>query len=249
MWKALIIDDESHAIEALKWELQENCPEVEIVATTQKPLDAIKLIYTHNPDLLFLDIEMPRLNGFELLETLPPNKCKIIFTTAYDEFAIKAIKVSAFDYLLKPIDSDELRLAINKFIEQKTQDEHVPLQEIITSISGQQKIEKIAVSSNNGTDFIDQDDIYFCESSGNYTYLHLENEKILVSKTLKHIEQQLNPHIFLRTHHSFVVNLNYVVKYLKGEGGEVVLKNKVHVKVSRSRKENVLMQLNIAPAK
>lgn len=193
---------------------------------------------------------MPRMNGFELLNALPENQFKVIFTTAYDEFAIKAIKVSAFDYLLKPIDSDELRSAIDKFTQQKDSEEDSGVGELIETISSEMNIKKkIPIPHNNGTDFIDQDAIFCCESSGNYTYIHLKDKKILTSKTLKHIEQLLNPNMFYRTHHSYVINLNHVVKYIKGEGGELVLSNQQTVKVSRSKKESVLMKLKVISAK
>ena len=247
--KALLIDDEQHALEALKWELNEHCPEVEVVAATSDPMEAIRLIYALKPDLLFLDIEMPKMNGFELLQTLPEHELAIVFTTAYDEFAIKAIKVSAFDYLLKPIDSDELKATVQKFKQQMGASATPKLEGLLHSLSHEKhKLEKIPVPHQNGTDFIDQNTILYCESSGNYTQIHVQDTQLLISKTLKHFEQLLNPALFLRVHHSYIVNVNHVTKYIKGEGGELILSNGASIRVSRSRKESVLQKLKVIPA-
>lgn len=249
MWKAILIDDEPHALEALNWELKENCPEIEVIAMLSDPISAIRQVYELQPDILFLDIEMPRMNGFDLLKAIPKRSCKIIFTTAYDKFAIKAIKVNAFDYLLKPIDSDELRQTIDKFIEGRKIPETTSVEHMIKELDDSIKtIEKLAITTNTGTDFINQSDILFCESSGNYTYIHTIDDKICVSKTLKFIEAQLNASLFIRVHHSYLVNINHIKKYTKGEGGEIETTNGLSVRVSRSKKEEVINRLNIKSA-
>jgi len=237
--KAFLIDDELAALETLRWEIEQHCPSLDIVGTHTNSVEAIPMIYSAKPDVIFLDIEMPRLNGFDFLAALPEHQSKVIFTTAYDQFALKAIKVQAFDYLLKPIDSEELIAAVKRVHEQMTVSHFIS-----NNLGGDSGLNrKITLPNQTGFDLVDQKEIYYCESSGNYTNIYTKSEHYFVSKTLKHIEAQLDNRLFLRIHHSFIINLNQVIKYLKGEGGEVVLSNGVHLRVSRSRKEEVVNRL------
>lgn len=241
--KTVIVDDEPGSIEALKWELQAYENEVEVLATFQSSLEALEKIPGLAPDLVFLDIEMPVLNGFDLLKRLGKSSFDVIFTTAYDQFAIKAFKVNAVDYLLKPIDEDELRKAIGRVQQRRaepaTQQQLEQLFEYLQKHSPD--FPTVALPTLEGLEFVEVDDILHCESSSNYTYIYLTTgEKILVSKTLKELETLLTGHHFCRVHHSHMVNLKHVRRYIRGKGGELVLKDGTVVPVSRAKKEDLL---------
>ena len=215
--KAFLIDDELAALETLKWELEQHCPSVEIVGALTNSVEAIPLIYKTKPDLIFLDIEMPRLNGFDFLTALPDNDSKVIFTTAYDKFALKAIKVQAFDYLLKPIDSEELITAVERMKQLHYSDDRSVTMTIDPPLRKKEISQKLPLPNQSGFDLINQSEILYCESSGNYSNIYTLDQHFFVSKTLKHIESQLDRDVFFRVHHSFVVNLDHVIKYLKGD--------------------------------
>ncbi len=249
MLTAVLVDDEKHALEALKWELEQHCPGITIAATFDDPMKALAYLGGHSPDILFLDIEMPRLSGFDLLEALEAHPFFVVFTTAYDEFAIKAFKVSAFDYLLKPIDSEELQRTTAKLIElngkEIGKDHRYPVKKVVSQLDRMVlQNEKIALPFQGLTEYLRVGEILYCESSGNYTRIVLDGEERLVSKTLKFIEDRLPPQLFLRIHHSFLVNVDHVTGYIRGEGGEVVMANKKHLPVARTRKEGLLERLN-----
>jgi two-component system LytT family response regulator len=245
MIKAIIVDDEPYCCEALSILLDRYCPQVSVTASFHSGADALKVIREQQPQLLFLDIEMPRMNGFELLEKIKDLSFELIFTTSYDQYAIKAIRFSALDYLLKPIDREELIRSVEK-VDQRLAS---PLPQQIDLLF--QKLQhpghlfsKIAIPTMEGLQMVPVGNIIHCVSDSNYTILHLKDQqKVIASRTLKEIEELLEDYSFLRVHHSNVVNLNEISKYIKGEGGYLVMSDGSSVNVSRSRKEGLLRKL------
>lgn len=243
MIKAIVIDDEIHCQETLGILLREFCPQIQLMELCSSAKQAMKAIEKFNPDLVFLDIEMPGMNGFEMLESLSQISFAVIFTTSYDQYAIKAIKFSALDYLLKPVDPDELKNAVKKVEEQR----HLPLAEqfqiLLKQINGKNTgFTKIAVPTAEGFELVPTDQVLYLEASDNYTHLFQKNKnKIIACRTLKEMEEQIQDFpIFLQVHNSYMVNLNEVVKYIRGEGGYLVMSDGSSVNVSRSRKEALL---------
>ncbi|MFT4779864.1 MAG: two-component system LytT family response regulator [Flavobacteriales bacterium] len=240
--KAVIVDDEKHCSATLKYEIERSIPELEVVEIFQNPLEALKALPTMELDLLFLDIEMPHLNGFELLQKLGKIEFGVIFTTAYDEFALRAFKHSAVDYLLKPVSSEDVKQAVDKYKEAGMGSvSEMQLQILFNRLEGK-GFTKIALPSSEGLDFVSPESIMHCESQSNYTKVFFkERKRILVSRTLKEIEEMLDGNGFFRVHHSHIVNLNYISKYVKGSGGYLVMDDGTQIPVSRSRKESLMV--------
>ncbi|HRI58125.1 MAG TPA: LytTR family DNA-binding domain-containing protein [Saprospiraceae bacterium] len=249
MIKAVIIDDERPSIETLKWKLENYCPEVAVEATFDNPAEGVNYLKNNAPDLLFLDIEMPMLNGFDVLEDLGREvPFDIIFTTAYDNFGIQAVKFSALDYLLKPVQNKELKEAVEKHL-RKTH-RRIPSEQIDALLSNVQaerkgKRARVALASKESIEFVDPNDIVLCIASSNYTEVFLTNgSKRLISKTLKEFEDLLAPYDFFRPHHSHLVNLNRVREFMRGDGGYLIMENKMQVAVSKSKREELLTLLS-----
>ena len=242
--KAIIVDDEPYCCEALAT-LLEDTPEVEVKAICHNAIDALNAIKKYSPDLVFLDVEMPRMNGFEVLEQLPSVNFEIIFTTSYDQYALKAIRFSAIDYLLKPVDSEELQKAIQKVIHRTQKPITQQLEILMQKISQPSTpINKIALPTMEGLQMILVESIISCESDSNYSILKLkDNKKIIVSKTLKELEELLEEHSFIRVHRCYLANLNEVEKYVKGEGGYLVMSDGTTIDVARNKKEVLLKKL------
>lgn len=246
MIKTVIIDDERHSVETLEFKLERYCPEVKVVAHFNDPQQGLEFLKTENVDLLFLDIEMPRMDGFELLEQLGEAPFDVIFTTAYDEFGIRAIKFSALDYLLKPVQSQELKDAIAKFNKKSTHT--IPssqLEVLFSNIKEEQrgKPGKIALATKESIEFVAPEDIVVCTSDSNYTMIYLaDGRRKLISKTLKDFEDLLTGFNFFRVHHSHLVNLGHVREYIRSDGGYLVMSNKMTLPVSRSKREDLLKQ-------
>ena len=243
--KAIIVDDETDCSESLGILLEKYCPEVEVAAICNSGAAALKEITMQKPQLVFLDIEMPHMNGFELIEKLQVINFELIFTTSYDQYAIKAIRFSALDYLLKPVDYEDLKKAVQKALLRRQpplpQQLEILLQKLNPAVNS---IQNIAVSTMEGLQMIPIDSIITCTSEGNYTTLHLKNkQKITASRNLKEIEEILEDRPFIRVHHSWLVNINEINKYVKGEGGYLVMNDGSSVDVSRSRKEMLLKKL------
>jgi len=245
MISAIIVDDEPYSCEALATLLERYCPEIKLLDICYSAADALKSMQEQRPQILFLDIEMPYMNGFEMLEKLPELNFKLIFTTSYDQYAIKAIRFSALDYLLKPVDKDELQKAVQKAI--TASDDPLPQQlEILLHKLNHPKVvvNKIAIPTIEGLQMVPVESIIRCEADRNYTNLFLKNKgKITASRNLKDLEEMLEDYSFVRVHHSYLVNLNEVEKYIKGEGGYLIMSDKTAVDVSRSRKEILLKRL------
>lgn len=243
MIKAIIIDDELHCQQTLSLLLKEFCTEVQLAEQCGSAKKGLEAIEKNKPDLVFLDIEMPTMNGFEMLEQFSEIPFAIIFTTSYDQYAIKAIRFSALDYLLKPIDPNELVSAVKKVQEQR----HLPMAEqfqmLLKQVQGKEHhFNKIAVPTAEGFELVPADQVIHCEANDNYTHLFLKNKnKIIACRTLKEMEEQLlDFNFFIRVHHSYMINLNEVTKYIRGEGGYLVMSDGSTVSVSRSRKEALL---------
>jgi two-component system, LytTR family, response regulator len=243
MIKAILVDDEMHGLDTLGILLAEFCPEVEVVDRCPSAKKALESITRTKPDLVFLDIEMPVMNGFELLEQFEQIPFSVIFTTSYDQYAIKAIRFSALDYLLKPVDPKELIAAIRKVVKKNNPPSSEQLQMLMDQLHHRERpMTRIAIPTSEGFELVPADQVVRCEADDNYTYLFLKNRtRIIASRTLKEIEEQLREFpAFVRVHHSYIVNLNEVVKYIRGEGGYLVMTDGSTVNVSRSRKEGLL---------
>lgn len=232
--KTILIDDELQGRNALKTKLKMHCPRVEIIGEAENGAQGIELINKLKPDLLFLDIEMPVMTGFEMLNTIQDRSFQVIFTTAYDHYAIKAIRYAAFDYLLKPIDAEELIQCTQKLEKIK-----YPINEDRLQLL-QNKFSKIALATSEGLIFSTVEDILYLEADSNYTIFHFKDKsKQIVSKTLKDFEELLPGDTFFRSHHSFLINLQHIKKYLKNES-QIELTNGSMVDLSRRKKEEFL---------
>lgn len=238
--KCIIIDDEKHCIRTLTSLLETNFPEVKIIATCSESAKAQHLILHHKPDFIFLDIEMPFLNGFDLLSKFEHLDFDVIFTTAYDSYAIKAIKFSALDYLLKPVCAEELAFAIDKIKHRLGFISKAQVQ-MVNEVHKRQLSDTIALPTADGLIFTPVNDIVHCTADGSYTRMYMRDKsEILLSKTLGDVDELLNEYNFFRIHHSSLINLKEVKKYFRGEGGEVVMSNGKNLVVARTRKTEFL---------
>ncbi|WP_119080122.1 LytR/AlgR family response regulator transcription factor [Chitinophaga alhagiae] len=243
MINAVIVDDEHYASQALVTLLKKHCPDVAVMAVCNNAKEAVKIIRDLRPQLVFLDVEMPWLNGFEVLEMLHPVLFDCIFTTSYDQYAIKAIRFSALDYLLKPVDPQELKAAVARVSEKRPGSLQQQM-ELLLSRLQPATVDRIALPTLEGLQIIPVNSILYCSSSSNYTIFNLTgNQKLIISRTLKEIEEMLEEHQFLRVHHSYLVNLKEVRKYNRGEGGSLLMSDGASIDVSRSRKEMLLKKL------
>ena len=240
--KAVLIDDELSSLQNLEQKLIEFCPDVEIAAITQRPEEAILLIQQHKPDVIFLDIEMPRMNGFRMLDEVGHADFEIVFTTAYNHYAVDAIRISAFDYLTKPIALKDLQKTVERLSQRTrsyTKDKMETLRTSLAPTKSQE--EKLAVPTGDGLEFIPIRNIIHIESSSNYSKIFLmEGSKILVTKQLGEFEEMLQPYHFFRIHNSHLINLLHVKKYSRGEGGQVTMQNDDIIDISRRKKEEFL---------
>ena len=248
---AIIVDDEKKFRDALARMILDNFSEkITILARCKSVAEAVHAIRIHQPDLVFLDVEIPPSNGFELLEQLEEKNFEVVFTTGYDQYAIKAIKFSALDFLLKPFGVEELSEALNKFEEKvnkdKTQKQYELLLSNVKNVSDPER--KIALPTLNGFQVVSLRDIVRCESDNNYTVFHLiANPRIVVSKPLKEYEELLEEFGFYRIHQSHLINLRYIKQYIKGEGGTVIMTDHSQIDVSRRKKDDFLQVLTSPP--
>jgi two-component system LytT family response regulator len=247
--KAILIDDEKSSLESLSYEINEYCPEIEVINTCQNPLEGIKLVQSEQPDILFLDIEMPGINGFEFLGKIPEIDFHVIFVTAYDQFAIKAFEFNAVDYLLKPVRKSKLISAVQKILDRKhTEFDKSNLEALIQNIHIQSHtgLENIALPTSDGFSMVHVNDISHLQADSNYTWVHLLNQKkYLVTKTLKDMEEMLQFPQYFRPHKSYLVNLNHVDRYIRGQGGYLVMKDSTQIPVARGQKSEMMKVLNI----
>lgn len=247
MIRSIIIDDEQHCIRALLNDLQKNCPSVEVIDTCNSAKEGMLSIKKHKPDLIFLDVEMPWMNGFEMLELLGDLNSSIIFTTAHDEFAAKAFRISAVDYLLKPVDANDLQVAVKK-VERKMSEggslEHIT--NLLRNIKQPSGDQKIALPQREGYEFVEVSSILYCQAEGAYTKVILENKRsMLISRALGDVEELLPQDMFQRIHHSSLVNVSYISQFLRTDGGYVVLGNGEKLAVSKSKKDSLMERLGL----
>lgn len=240
--RAIIVDDEAKARRILETFLNEFCPEVQVISLAEDVPQAVKAIRKLNPDVVFLDIEMPGYNGFQLLEFFEEVQFEIIFTTAYSEFALKAFQVSAIDYLLKPIQIDQLTKAVEKLTKIKGNSLIKERIETLQANLEENKIKKIVVPLSDGTLFIDINEITYLKAEGSYVHIHLKDgNKILVSKNIKDYEEVLNrKEGFFRTHRSYLVNIKHIIN-ISPDHSELVLTKQQTAQVARDKKTELML--------
>ncbi|MDX2248609.1 MAG: LytTR family DNA-binding domain-containing protein [Bacteroidia bacterium] len=237
--KAIIIDDEPDAVEALHLTLMETCPEVAVAGKFTDSVKGLAGIRATDPDLVFMDIEMPKMNGFQLLEELGDFRFNLVFTTAYDRFAVKAFRFSAIDYLLKPINPEELKSAVEK-AGQKHQTEKNQLELLRRQLYTQdsRRFDKIALPYAHGYTFVELSDILYCESDSSYTRFYLATGEIyLITKTLGNVEEMLEGGDFFRIHKQYLINMRRIQRYVRNDGGYVIMPNGTSIPISRSKKD------------
>lgn len=242
MIRSVIVDDEPNNIENLQQIISANCPDVVVAATASNAEEAIAAVKTHQPDLVFLDIQMPGQSGFDVLRAFDQIDFEVIFITAYDKYGIQAIKFSALDYLLKPINIAEFKLAIEKAKQKISSRKHnYNIENLLAYINtGQRDIPKIALPTLTEIMYVKITEIIRCEASNNYTNFYLQNnDRVLVCKTLKEFADILKPHQFIRTHQSHLVNLHFIKSYLKEDGGTLLLNDQTKIPISRQNREMV----------
>ncbi|MEP7220304.1 MAG: LytTR family DNA-binding domain-containing protein [Bacteroidota bacterium] len=239
MIRSVIIDDERRSRETLSTLLTQYCPAIEVITSADSVESGERVIRSERPDLLFLDIEMPYGTGFDLLRSLQGLRFEVIFTTAHSHYAIKAIKSGALDYLMKPIDRDDLVSAVERAQKKLSSQTE---QEIANAPSSE--LNRIALPSFDGLVLVEISSIIRCEARGNYTAFHFEDrDQILVARTLKEFETMLGDLNFFRVHHGHLINLQHIRKYVRGEGGHVIMNDNTTVTVSRRRKVDLMKRL------
>ena len=236
--RSIIVEDEATGREILRNYISKYCPSVELLGEASNIDEALVLIKKHDLDLVFLDVEMPFGNAFDLLDRVGNRTFEAVFVTAYDNYAIDALNSQAAYYLMKPISIDELIKAVDCVTDIRKKEN--ALQEKVLSTKVKDVNGKITIPQQDGFQVLDTKDIYFCKADDNYTEIYLEHKKIVVSKTLKYFEDALSGYPFARIHKSYLVNVNEVVKYKKGKGGSVVLSNGKELMVSASKKSRLL---------
>lgn len=243
MIKAIIVDDEQRSREALNGLIERYCPEVFIISEATGCNDGIDKARKFEPDLVFLDIQMPDGSGFNFLEAFDKINFEVIFTTAHDQFAIKAIKYSALDYLLKPVDPDELKIAIHKYLQKNDKGKiNDNIKVLLDNIkSPQNDAKKIILSTSEGMHIVSTDDIVRCESDDYYTnFFFVNGTSLLISKTLKQNEAMLSDFDFIRPHKSHLVNIKYIKSFLKVDGGYILMTDGSKIPVSRRKRESIV---------
>ena len=242
MIRTIIIDDEPNAVGLLALRLSQHCPVVEVVASCTSSIKGVQAIRDHKPDLVFLDIEMPQMNGFEVLEAVGELSFSLVFVTAYDRFALKAFRYSAVDYLLKPIDSQELIQAVNRIEkQQKTAPEQIDHLQQQLSNPARPLPDKIALPYQNGVTFVALADVLYCESDDSYTKFFLaDGQHYLVTKSMREIQELLEERHFLRVHRQYIVNLDQIRKFVKGEGNYLVMSDQKNIPVSRNHRDRLI---------
>lgn len=248
MVKAIIVDDESRSAEVLQDLLKHCCKRVKVIDTANSVETGLQLLQQEPPELLFLDIELTDGTGFDLLSQLPDVNFEVIFTTAFEQYALRAIKFCAIDYLLKPIQEDELTEAVAK-AEERLQERQANrnFEVLMQNLRSTSPNHKIALPTTEGLIFVPVKEILRCEADGSYTKMYFKDgKKLVVSKKIKEYEELLNPYGFYRLHHSHMVNMNEIVKYVRGEGGYVVLTDGSMVDVSKRKREDFLAALDKA---
>ncbi len=243
---AIIVDDEQHCRDALSGILQRRHADIQLLGMASSVQEGIDLVNSKKPEVLFLDIEIGEQTGFDLLQALGPEHPHVIFTTAHEGYAVKAIRFSALDYLLKPVDMEELETAIGKakkaLREPQQPEQFIALMRNLARNHGPDR--RIALPVADGLEMVDTGDITYCESDSNYTVVHqVDKKRLVISRTLKEFEDILDGGQFVRVHHSYLINVKHVKKYIRGEGGEVIMSDGTNVAVSRRKKQELMDSL------
>lgn len=242
MIKVVLVDDEPGNLELMQEMLQQYCKNVKVCAAATTIKNAVELINTHQPDLVFLDVEMKNETGFDLFKHFPKPGFQVIFATAHEKYALQAIRSSCLEYLLKPIDHRELSVALEKFERQQVNINQKKIEILLSNIgNSKQQLDKIALPTSDGFVFLNTSDLLYCEASSNYTiFCNNKNERFVSAKTLKEYEGMLNPEVFFRCHKSWLINLNAVKKFSRSEGFRVQMQNEEWIDVSVRKKEEFL---------
>ena len=245
MLSVVIVEDEKHNQEELKNLLDEIPMHIEVKAEAASKEAALEAISLHQPDLVLMDIELHGGTGFDVLNELPETNFDVIFTTAFEHYALKAIKFSSLDYLLKPIDAEELTQAIAKANRKKDEVlRQKQLELLLSSLDQRQEQRNICLSTAEGVEFVKTSDILYCEASGSYTRFHLSGKQsLLVSKNLKEYASMLEDHDFMRVHNSFLINLREVKRYVKSDGGYILMNDNATISISQKKKDEFLMRM------
>jgi len=241
MLKAVIVDDEIKALQSLSWELTNFSKEINVVASFTDPFEALSYLETNTPDCLFLDIEMPTMDGFQFIQKLQNKNFPVVITTAYNQYAIKALKNEALDYLLKPIDTDDLEETIVKIKKFNAKNLTVDkLEKILLNFNSSTNTKKITFNTDGKLLFLESNEILYAESDGNYSTIFLtDGQKIVLTKKLKEVNELLPPDTFFRIHNSYIINLNKIKEFLKTDG-YVILNSNHKIPVSRQKKSDFL---------
>lgn len=243
MRKVLLIDDEFDALDMLEYELLNLQEEVEICAKCADARDAVSLIETHQPDLLFLDIEMPWMNGFDVLDQIQSVDFDVIFVTAYNHYAVKAFRYFALDYILKPYDAEDLSRIFQR-LEKKESNQGEDLVQLLHGFKNSMELHKMAIPTSDGFEYVGYDEIVRCQADSNYSKIFLsDGRSIVVSKPLKYLIEIIEDDAFFRVHQSHYINLNYLAKFIKQDGGLIVLKDKTEIPLSRNFKTGFMKRI------
>ncbi|MEI7594568.1 MAG: LytTR family DNA-binding domain-containing protein [Bacteroidota bacterium] len=244
-YKAIIVDDEKNLQEVLILLLKNNCPQIDVLDTASSALEGIKKINIHKPDIVFLDVEMPHGTGFDLLEGLTQRSFDVIFISAYGHYAVKAFKYSAMDYILKPVDIDDLINAVNRVISNHNNNKKNEQYEILKEYMNTGKSNLVAIPTNESIEFVNPNDIIRVEGDGNYVAIYLDNgNKMYVSKIIKDIEELLPVNMFYRPHKSHLINLKKVKRYIMNDGGSLEMNDGSIVPLARRQKNDFLERLS-----
>ena len=244
MLEAVIVDDEIKALQSLSWELTNLSDEVDIIASFTDAREALDYLEKNTPDCLFLDIEMPAMDGFQFIKNLKNKDFPVVITTAYNQYALQALKNEAIDYLLKPIDSDDLEETIAKIKKHNAKNLTVErLEKILLNFNSASQSKKITINTDGKLVFLNSDEILYAESDGNYSTIFLKDgQKILLTKKLKEVNALLPENSFFRIHNSYIINLNKIKEFLKTDG-YVILESNHKIPVSRQKKSDFLDML------
>ena len=246
--RTVLIDDEMHCIETLRYELKRHCPQVNVVGTASSGPEGIRLNQESNPELIFLDIEMPRMSGFEMLRQLGDVDADIVFVTAYDQYALQAFRCAATDYLMKPVIKTQLIEAVNRVTERKpdpvmTKDR---MDVLLHNMREGIKSPRVALSSGRSIDFVEASKIVYCKAESNYTDVILnDGKKYTLSKTLSDVEEMFEHLDFFRVHQSYLINFTQMKSYLRDDGGMVIMQDGARIPISKRRKEEFLQRLKL----
>lgn len=245
--RTILVDDEPNNNKVLQYELKRHCPEVEIIDICGSSKCAIKSIVKEKPDLVFLDINMPYISGLELLEMFRDPDFEVIFVTAYQDYAVQAFKTCAIDYLLKPVNKDELKKAVKTVLKNKNRENELRYKFLKDQVEAfkQKTVEKVMVPTNKGFSFVYIEEIIYCESNDTYSFIHLaDGGKLLVMKPLKFLDEMLSEFDFERVHRSYLINFKRIKTFVKGESGGLVMENDQQIPISKSKRTDFLKRLS-----